>query len=97
MEETLMFVDDGFFQLIKRKLEKIKKGSNRMVEPCNLLIPNYVFSKHAKYLNVSVELNNRHAGMAEWLLQSADPGRPFGVEGSIPSAGVIYNSPEDFE
>lgn len=76
------------FLILKDNLEKKKRGSNRM-EPRNSLIPNYNISYSSKYLNISSGYFSNHAGMAEWLLQSADPGWPFRLGGSIPSAGVI--------
>src|SRR3989344_9125821 len=54
--------------------EENKKGSNRMVEP-NPLIPDNICG-NKKYLNISVDGYESHAGMAEWLLQSADTGCP---------------------
>ena len=96
--EYLKFDKIKFAKMISKKN---KKGSNRVDEP-NSLIPRVNNYNKQKYLNVSIDLADNHAGMAEWLLQLSNTQCSFGVEGSIPSAGVInipYKklSKEDFQ
>ena len=73
-------------------LKKKEKGSNALnginrMEP-NRLIPDCDCSNNLKYLNVSVELINGRAEMAEWSTQSVDTRYPSGCVGSIPTLGA---------
>ncbi len=97
--EYLKFDKIKFAKMISKKN---KKGSNRVDEPRNYLTRNCNKTNNTKYLNVSIDLADNHADMAEWLLQLSNTQCSFGVEGSIPSAGVInipYKklSKEDFQ
>ena len=65
--------------------EKSKEGSNGM-EP-NRLSPND-YCNDSEYLNVSINSNYSHAGMAEWSTQSVVTRCPSGYVGSIPTPGV---------
>lgn len=69
--------------------EKNKKGSNG-VEP-NKLSSDYDIHKEQKYLNISVNIVNSRAGMAEWLTQSVVIRCPSGCVGSIPTLGAAEN------
>lgn len=69
--------------------EKNKKGSNG-VEP-NKLSSDYDIYKEQKYLNISVDIINSRAGMAEWLTQSVVIRCPSGCVGSIPTLGAAEN------
>ena len=76
-------------KLNKTIIEKKKKGSNEMAKPNNCLIRNYNNFNDNKYLNVSVNDNLIHVGMAEWSTQLFDTQCPSGCVGSIPTPGVI--------
>ena len=80
-EENLNKIDNN---------EKNKKGSNG-VEP-NKLSSDYDNYKEQKYLNISVDVVNSRAEMAEWLTQSVVIRCPSGCVGSIPTLGADDNS-----
>jgi hypothetical protein len=72
--------------MIKSKIiKKRKMGSNGM-EPNRLILNSNC--NCTKYLNVSIPVFNRYAGMAEWLTQLIDTQRPSGHVGSIPTSSV---------
>ena len=72
--------------LIDTKNNKKEKGSNRMGP--NTLTVNYNSYSKPKYLNISVDLRESHARVAEWSTQFIDSECPSGCAGSIPVPSV---------
>lgn len=71
--------------------KKKKKGSNGMEsKSTSLILSNNV--NETKYLNVSVDFNGGHAGVAEWLTHFIDTKGPSGHAGSIPVPSVTNDS-----
>lgn len=71
--------------MIINRLNKKEKGSNGM-EPNQLILNNNLYK--SKYLNLSTDLLNSCAGMAEWLTQLTDTQHPSGFVGSIPTSSA---------
>jgi hypothetical protein len=68
--------------------KKKKRDSNGMI-PASLK-PVSINNKR-EYLNVSISIFNRCAGMAEWSTQSIETRCPSGQVGSIPTPGAVIN------
>ena len=71
--------------------DKKNKRSSSGTEP-NCLIHDYNKYNNKKYLNISVDYDRSHAGVAEWLTQSSDTRCPKGFVGSIPTSSVTIFS-----